>query len=81
MIINYDKVADAIYFKMSEGKVNKTVKMDDRLVADMDKDGNIVGLEMLDASNQLKERGIEKLEQSVLEGIPVQIISGTPTNG
>ena len=78
MIINYDKIADAIYFKMSESKIVKTIKMDDRLVADLDKDGNIVGIEMLDASNQLKERGVERLEQNVLEGIPLQIMSGTP---
>ncbi len=76
MKINYDKVADAIYFRMSEGNVAKTIKMSDRLVADIDSNGNTVGIEMLDASNQLGD--IASLERNVLEGIPLQIISGTP---
>lgn len=76
MKINYDRIADTIYFKMSEGKVAKTIKMGDRLIADIDSDGNTVGIEMLDASNQLGD--IASLEQNVLEGIPLQIISGTP---
>jgi uncharacterized protein YuzE len=76
MKINYDKIADAIYFKISDGKMNKTIKMDDRLVADVDSDGKIVGIEMLDVSNQLGD--VSSLEKNVLEGIPLQIISGTP---
>ncbi|HEY4501584.1 MAG TPA: DUF2283 domain-containing protein [Candidatus Paceibacterota bacterium] len=76
MKINYDKIADAIYFKMSDGKITKTIKMNDRLVADLDNAGNVVGIEMLDVSNQLGDVG--SLERNVLEGIPLQIISGTP---
>jgi len=76
MTINYDKLADAIYFKMSDGKVDKTIKMNDRLVADLDTNGNIIGIEMLDVCNQLGD--VESLEKNVLEGIPLQIISGTP---
>ena len=77
MKINYDKVADAVYFSMGKGKVTSTREIDDRLIVDLDKSGNIVGFEVLDASNQLDRKG-QDLESSILQGVPVQITSGTP---
>jgi uncharacterized protein YuzE len=76
MNINYDKIADAIYFRLREGKASKTIKLDDRILADLDESGKIIGLEVLDASNQIGD--IDHLDKNVLEGIPLNIISGTP---
>ena len=74
MNINYDKIADAIYFKMKEGKVEKTLEMNDRLIVDLDKKGNVLGIELLDASSQQGKN----LENMVRTGVPVNIIAGTP---
>lgn len=67
MNINYDKVADAIYMTLRKGKVSKTVEMEDRLVVDVDKKGNILGIELLDAGNQL--------QKNMRNGIPVKVSS------
>ena len=56
MKMNYDKIADALYIYLNKGKVFKTVKMADRMIVDTDKDGNIVGIEILDASHQIKQK-------------------------
>lgn len=76
MQIKYDKVADAVYMSVSAGKVSKTVRMEDRLIVDMDKEGNVIGIELLDASAQ--GGLIKNLEQGVKKGIPVEIIKSIP---
>ncbi|MHB8860161.1 MAG: DUF2283 domain-containing protein [Minisyncoccota bacterium] len=75
MKINYDKIADAMYFSLKKGKVAKTLEMNERLIVDVDKKGNILGIEMLDASSQLPKGG---LENGIASGIPVMITAGTP---
>ena len=67
MNINYDKVADAIYMTLRKGKVAKTVEMKERLIVDVDKKGNILGIELLDAGNQL--------QRNIRNGIPVKVSS------
>lgn len=67
MNINYDKVADAVYMTLRKGKVSKTVEMEDRLIVDVDKKGNILGIELLDAGNQL--------QKNMRNGIPVKVSS------
>ncbi len=76
MNIKYDKVADAVYMQVSQAAVAQTVKLDDTLIVDKDSGGNIVGLEILDASSQ--EDLIKNLEGNVLNGVPVDMISSTP---
>ena len=76
MKITYDKVADAAYMTLRKGRVAKTVEMSDSVIIDLDKKGNLLGIEMLDASNQLPKEGLSK---NVVSGIPIEIISGTPT--
>ncbi|KKU57515.1 MAG: hypothetical protein UX81_C0034G0001 [Parcubacteria group bacterium GW2011_GWA2_47_12] len=78
MKVNYDKVADAMYIRLREGKIKGTVKVNDRLMIDVDTKGNTVGVELLDASMQLSDKGVKWLEQDVAEGIPVEIVSRTP---
>jgi len=75
MKINYDKIADAIYFSLKKGKVAETLEMNERLIVDVDKKGNILGIEMLDASNQLSRNSIKK---GMEDGIPVMITTGAP---
>lgn len=77
MKINYDKIADAVYVNVGEGRVAKTLKMEDRLLVDVDRDGNVVGIELLDASSQRDL--ITSLEQNVSNGVPIAITHTTPT--
>jgi uncharacterized protein YuzE len=74
MKINYDKVADAIYFTVKKGEVAKTVSINEYLKADLDKNGETIGIEILDASSA---QGSE-LEKNIRNGVPVEIISSTP---
>lgn len=76
MNITYDKIADAVYMKVSQATVAQTVKLDDALLVDKDSHGNIVGLEILDASSQ--EDLIKNLEGNVLDGVPVDMLASTP---
>lgn len=56
----YDKLADAIYITFKKGKVSHTVQLSDRMNADMDKSGNILGVEVLSASSQFDVKSLTK---------------------
>jgi len=67
MKISYDKMADALYIYLRKGKVAKTIKVTSRLLIDVDKKGNVLGIEMLDVSRQIpkKEIGVVSTEMPV----------------
>lgn len=56
MKINYDKIADVLYLVVKKGIIKKTIKMSDLLLVDADKKGNIVGIEILNASTQFASK-------------------------
>lgn len=62
--------------KMSSAAIANSFKLDDTLFVDKDKEGNIVGFEILDASS--REDLISNLEKNVEDGVPVSIINSTP---
>lgn len=76
MKINYDKIADAAYFKIRDGKIDKSVRVNDYVIVDVDSEGGVIGIEMLDYS--ARQQDPKKLEESVKNGIPVEIVTGTP---
>jgi len=76
MKVNYDIVADAVYFKLGEGRVAKTIKMEDRFLMDVDGSGNVLGIEILDASSQ--QNLVENLKLNVASGVPISITEDTP---
>ena len=78
MKISYDKTADAMYIRLRDGKIKGTVKVNDRLMIDVDTKGNTVGVELLDASFQLSQKGVKNLEKNFIKGIPVEITTATP---
>ena len=61
MKIQYDKMADALYIYLREGKVAKTIKVNNRLFVDVDKKGNTIGIELLDISQQIPKKEIGKI--------------------
>lgn len=58
MEITFDKQADAIYIYLKKKKVFETKEITDDTIADLDKDGNVIGIEILSASKRIP---IEKL--------------------
>ncbi|MDP2651550.1 MAG: DUF2283 domain-containing protein [bacterium] len=51
MKITYDKEANAAYTTLRKGKVAKTVKISEDVLADFDRKGNVLGIEMLSVSS------------------------------
>lgn len=74
MKITYDKVADAIYFYLRKSKVAKTICVNKHVNLDVDKDGEIIGIELLYTSSQ---QGKE-LEKNIRNGVPIEVISSAP---
>ena len=50
MKITYDKKADAKYIYLKKGKINFTKKVKDWLLFDYSKNGEMLGIEILNAS-------------------------------
>jgi len=51
----FDSEADAAYIRLSEKEVEETQKVDSKTILDRDSEGEIVGIEILDASNRFPE--------------------------
>jgi uncharacterized protein YuzE len=62
MEIRYDKEADALYFKFSSNRFEKNQKVNDFIVLDLDKNNNIIGLEMIDASKKVSIDSIKDVK-------------------
>ncbi len=55
MEITFDKDADAVYIEFSSGDFVSNKKMDDDTILDLDKDGNILGIELLSVSKRISK--------------------------
>lgn len=51
--VEYDPQVDAAYIRFSRNPIVRTAEITYQLLLDYDKDGRIVGMEVLDASTQL----------------------------
>lgn len=47
MKISYDPDADAMYITLREGEVDHTKEIDENTIIDFDKEGNVLGIEVL----------------------------------
>ena len=56
MKINYDKTVDAMYVYFKKGKISKTQKISPTVFIDIDKEGKLIGLEILNASQYLSRK-------------------------
>ena len=64
MRIEFDKEADAayIYFKeIGNGEVVETITLNDSVNVDLDKEGKVLGIEILDASEHLPSSAFKSL--------------------
>jgi len=53
MKITFDKKADAMYIYLQNKKVFKTKQVTDDTIVDMDKNGNVIGIELLFISKRV----------------------------
>lgn len=53
MKIRYDSKVDAMYIKLAKGKYDSTRKVSDVILVDEDKNGKVLGIEILDATESI----------------------------
>ena len=51
MYVTYSPTANALYIKLNDHTVAHTTKASDSVMLDFDADGNLIGIELLDASD------------------------------
>ena len=52
MKIEYDREVDAVYIYLQEKEVVKTIELSDVVKVDLDEKGNLIGIEVLDATQR-----------------------------
>jgi len=58
MEINYDEETDALYIKFVDGEFSENKKLDKNTILDLDKKGNILGIEILWASEKIPKESL-----------------------
>lgn len=53
MLIRYDKEVDVVYIQFSEKKVTESDEDKPGIILDYDDEGNVVGIEVLEASKKM----------------------------
>jgi len=61
MEISYDKEADAMYIEFRKGEFSKNKKLDDFTILDLDRKGDILGIELLDASKRIPKESLSQV--------------------
>jgi uncharacterized protein YuzE len=73
MKIEYDRGVDALYIRLQEKYVAKTIELEEGLNLDFDENGKLIGLEVLDATDRYSLSDIFNIstENLILEERPV----------
>ncbi len=69
MKIEYDRDADALYIRLREAYADDNIDIEDGVTVDVDKDGHIIGIEVLDASRKLSSKDIANI---TIANLPVE---------
>ena len=62
MEITYDKGADAIYIEFSNADFSKNKKIDNQTIIDLDKNDQIIGIELLDVSKRIPKNFLQSVK-------------------
>ena len=75
MKIEYDKEVDALYVRLQEKYVARTVQIEEWLNLDLDEEGKLIGLEVLDATQRYSLADIFNIstENLILEKEPEKV--------
>jgi uncharacterized protein YuzE len=60
--LTHDAEADAVYVRLAEGRVERTVPLDDLRLVDYAADSSVIGVELLDVSDGVDLRGLPSAE-------------------
>lgn len=66
MRFNYDKKADALYIRFDENPYAESDEIQEGVIFDYDKDKNIIGIEVLDASKKFSKKFQASLQKHKL---------------
>jgi uncharacterized protein YuzE len=66
MIITYDREVDALYIQLTETKPARGMDIEEGVTVDLDAQGHMIGIEILDASERL---GKEQLHSVTLKDL------------
>lgn len=69
----YDPGVDALYIELRAGKPEDSLDIEEGVMADLDAEGHIVGLELLDATERL---GAASLATVAIERLPISPAGG-----
>lgn len=58
MKIEYDREVDALYIRIQEKKVYRTKEVEEGFNLDFDKEGKIIGMEILDATTRYRQKDV-----------------------
>ncbi|MPZ49852.1 MAG: DUF2283 domain-containing protein [Dehalococcoidia bacterium] len=61
MKITYDPEADALYIELRKAEASNSIDVEEGVVVDLDGDGHVIGIEVLDASVRLTDDELKKL--------------------
>ena len=61
MEISYDKEADAMYIEFRKGEFAKNKKIDDFTIIDLDKEGKLLGIELLEVSTRIPIESLSEI--------------------
>ena len=67
MKVTYDPDADAMYVKLTDEKFSKTKVIDDNTILDVDKNGNVIGIELLFVSKHLPKDFLSRVVVETLQ--------------
>jgi uncharacterized protein YuzE len=69
MRISYDEKTDSLYVRLKETPYYETDEVKDGVLLDYDDKGNVIGIEILDASEYLSEDELASLTYNVARAI------------
>lgn len=61
MKTKYDKKTDVVYIELGKGKYDASRKISDAIMVDEDKNGKVLGIEILDASENIDKFNPHKI--------------------
>lgn len=70
MKISYDKTVDAMYIKLKKGHFSHTKKVTDDVLVNVSKTGEVLGLEVLEASRILGKKTPKDLTIKIISQMP-----------
>lgn len=67
MKVTYDPEADAMYIKLTEEKFSKVKIIDKNTILNLDKNGNVIGIELLFVTKRLPKDFISRVIVETLQ--------------